>query len=98
MTAPNHVKAWREHRRMTQAALAALIGTNASVVSLLEAGRRRLSPKWLRRLSSALSAPVGALLDYGPGDGRADVVDLWAAVPESGRPIALEVMRSFCRR
>ena len=98
MTAPNHVKAWREHRRMTQATLATLIGTNASVVSLLEAGRRRLSPMWLRRLSTALSAPVGALLDHGPDEGRADVLDAWAAVPDSSRPIALEIMRGFCRR
>jgi len=43
----------------------------------------------------ALSAPVGAFLDYGPDEGRADVLDAWAAVPESARPIALEVMQAF---
>lgn len=95
MTAPNHLRAWREHRGMTQARLAEAIGTNASVVSLLETGDRGLSPKWLRRLSVALRAPVGAFLDFGPGEGRADVLDDWAAVPESARGMALEIMRAF---
>ncbi|MEP6967434.1 MAG: helix-turn-helix transcriptional regulator [Pseudomonadota bacterium] len=97
MTAPNHLRAWREHRGMTQARLAEAIGTNASVVSLLESGDRGLSPKWLRRLSVALGAPVGAFLDYGPDEGRADVLDAWAGVPESARPIALETMRTMTR-
>jgi transcriptional regulator with XRE-family HTH domain len=95
--AANHVKAWREHRRITQVGLAELIGTNASMVSLLEAGRSGLTPKRLRLLSTALRAPVGAFLEYEPDEGRADILDAWGAISESGRPIAAEIMRGFRR-
>ena len=95
---PNFLKAWRRHRGLTQAELAARIGTNASVVSLLEGGQRRLSPHWLRRLAVALQAPVGAFLEYGPDQGRADLLDAWAAVPQSQRAQAAAVLRTFIGR
>jgi DNA-binding XRE family transcriptional regulator len=91
----NHLKAWRRHRDMTQGALARAIGTTAPVISLLESGDRRLSPKWLRPLAVALSLPVGAVLEYGPGDGLADFLDAWAAVPEAERAQAMGILRTF---
>jgi transcriptional regulator with XRE-family HTH domain len=76
MTA-NHLKAWRRHRGLTHGQLAEVIGTKAPVISLLESSDRRLSPKWLRPLAVALSVPVGAVLEYGPGDGLGDFLDAW---------------------
>jgi transcriptional regulator with XRE-family HTH domain len=93
--AANSLKAWRRHRGLTQAQLAEHVGTKASVISLLESGDRRLSPKWLRPLAEALHAPMGAFLEYGPGDGLADFLDAWAAVPESERPQAAGILRTF---
>jgi len=91
----NYLKAWRRHRGMTQKALAEAIGTKAPVISLLETGDRGLSPKWLRPLARALGTPVGVFLEHGPGDGLADFLDAWAAVPESERPQAMGILRTF---
>ena len=49
----NFVQAWRERKGLTQAQLGEAIGTTGSVVSLMEAGKRQLSPKWLRRIAAA---------------------------------------------
>lgn len=77
----NHLRAWREHRGLTQSQLAAIIGTEGSVISLLESGTRGLSDKWLQRLAKALEVPPGLLLDVEPGAVDAAMLDLWARVP-----------------
>ena len=64
----NYLRAWREYRGLTQAQLAAMIGTEGSVISLLESGDRELSDKWLRRVAPALGTTPGFLLDYSPPD------------------------------
>ena len=82
----NFLKAWREHRRMTQAALAKAINTNGAVISLLENGQRRMSDKWLRRIAPVLRTTPGQLLDYGPGSGEAAILAVWAAAAAAPRP------------
>jgi len=91
--AKNYLRAWRQYRGMTQAQLAEAIGTTAPVVSLLEGGERQLAPKWLHRLAAVLDAPLGAFLEYGPDDERAVLLAAWAAIPETERTRALEIMR-----
>src|SRR5690242_9035566 len=51
---PNHLKAWREFRKLSQEDLAEKVGTTASQISMLETGDRGLSAKWLRKLAPAL--------------------------------------------
>lgn len=65
---PNHLKAWRKHRRMTQQQLADAIAppTTKQVIQAIESGARGLSDKWLRRLAPALQTTPGFLLDYHP--------------------------------
>lgn len=75
---PNHLKAWREFRGMTQAELADLVDTNANMIGYLESGERGLSAKWLRRLAPALDTTPGLLLDHDPTQLDADVIDIWA--------------------
>ena len=66
---PNNLKAWREFRELSQAALAEAIGTNANMIGYLESGERGLSAKWLRRLAPPLrttrnaARPRSILLD-----------------------------------
>lgn len=62
----NYLRVWREFRKMTQEQLADLVGTNKSVISLLENSERGLSDKWARRLAAALKTSPGFLLDHGP--------------------------------
>jgi transcriptional regulator with XRE-family HTH domain len=62
----NHLRAWREYRRLTAEELAQLIGTRASVIQALEADAGALSSKWLRRLAPALRTEPGFLQDIDP--------------------------------
>lgn len=64
--AGRNLRAWREHRGMTQADLASAVYTTAPVISLLESGARQLSVKWLNRLALALHTTPGQLLDHAP--------------------------------
>src|SRR5687768_13320117 len=72
--AVNHLKAWREFRRMTQEELAEKVGTTGSVISMLESGNRGLSDKWLRKLAPALNTSPGHLLDHDPNDLPTDII------------------------
>lgn len=77
---PNNLRAWREHRRMTQAELAAAVKppTNTNMIQYLESGERGLSLKWLRRLADALETTPGHLADYDPKEVRdAEIFDFW---------------------
>jgi transcriptional regulator with XRE-family HTH domain len=58
----NHLKAWREHRGLTQDGLAQAAGTDKSQISKLEKGQRRLTQEWLTRLAQALRTSPAALL------------------------------------
>lgn len=93
----NHLKAWREFRQLTQEQLGERIETTGAVISLLESGHRKLSPKWLRKLAPALGTSPGHLLDHDPNDLPTDILDLWATIPEENREQALKVLETFRR-
>lgn len=93
----NFVAAWREKRGMTQAQLAEAIGTTSPVISLLESGKRQLSPKWLRKIGHVLNVPIGYLLEHHPDDLPDDVLEIWARVPEEKREDARAMLRIFAR-
>lgn len=94
---PNHLRAWREKRKMTQEELAAAITppTTGAVISLLEEGHRGLSAKWLRRLAPALKISPGHLLDHHPDELPDEVIDIWSHIDVRERPRALRVLESF---
>ena len=75
---PNHLRAWREFRNLTQGDLAERVGTNANMIGYLEAGERGLSAKWLRRLAPALGTTPGFLLDHDPNTLDNDIIEIWA--------------------
>lgn len=91
----NFLAAWREFRGLTQEALAEKVGTTGSVISLLESGKRKLSPKWLRRLAPELNTTPGFILDFSPDELPTDILDVWGAIPEDRKDQALEVLRTF---
>src|SRR5258708_30922460 len=90
----NFVKAWREHRRMTQAQLAEAIGTTGAVISLIEAGERRLSDKWAHRIAPVLKTRAGFLFDTDPNDLDTDILEIWVDIPEDRRDQAREVLQA----
>ena len=91
----NFLRAWREHRRMTQAKLAEAVGTSGAVISLLESGDRGLSDKWLRQLAPVLGTRPGHLLEVDPNDVSTDILDIWADIPEDRREQARDVLKAF---
>jgi transcriptional regulator with XRE-family HTH domain len=94
---PNHLKAWRDYRKLTQAELAAEVGTNANMIGYLESGERGLSAKWLRKLADALKITPGHLLDHNPNDLPSDILEIWMnADPTVQRQIA-EVAKALVR-
>ncbi|MEP6967057.1 MAG: helix-turn-helix transcriptional regulator [Pseudomonadota bacterium] len=91
----NYLKAWRDHRRMTQVELAEAIGTTGAVISLLESGDRGLSPKWLRKIAPVLGTRPGHLLEIDPNDVSTDILDIWADIPQDRREQARDVLKAF---
>lgn len=74
----NYLRAWREHRGLSQVELADAIGTTHQVIGYLERGRTQLSAKWLRKLAPVLETTPGMLLDHDPKELDADIVDMWS--------------------
>ncbi len=93
----NFLSAWRRHRGMTQEQLAEAIDTTPGVISLLESGQRKLSPKWLRKLAPVLNTTPGFILDIDPDEMPTDVLDVWSSIPEASRDQALAVLKTFAR-
>ena len=76
---PNHLKAWREYRKLTQEELAERVGTSHNMIGYLESGTRGLSAKWLRKLADALETTPGMILDHDPNQLDSDILDIWAS-------------------
>jgi transcriptional regulator with XRE-family HTH domain len=74
---PNHLRAWREFRELSQEELAERAGTSHQVIGYLERGRTQLSAKWLRKLAPALETTPGLLLDHDPHDLDRDLIEMW---------------------
>lgn len=92
-----YLREWREHRALTQTALAASIGTTPSRISEVESGKERYNETLLERLADALNCTPAELLAGPPGTGTDFPVDIWAQVPESMRPQAREILRTFAK-
>ena len=91
----NYLRAWREHRRMTQAKLGEAVGTSGAVISLLESGERGLSDKWLRKIAPVLGTRPGHLLEVDPNDVSNDILEIWSEIPEDRREQARDVLKAF---
>ncbi len=94
---PNHLRAWREHRKLTQGELAEKVGTNANMIGYLESGERGLSAKWLRRLADALSITPGHLLDHDPRELPTDILEIWMSADAGQRRQLAEVAQALVR-
>lgn len=94
---PNHLKAWRLFRGLTQEQLAELVETNANMIGYLESGERGLSAKWLRRLAPALDTTPGMLLDHDPRELDSDVIDIWAHADRRQKSQISEIAKTIVR-
>ena len=93
----NYLRAWREHRKLSQDELAEKVGTTKSVISLLENEKRPLSSKWLRKLAEALDTQPGYILDYDPNSISADIFDIWSRIDAVDRDRAARILHTFTK-
>jgi transcriptional regulator with XRE-family HTH domain len=91
----NYLKQWRQKAGLTLEQLADKVGTNKSVIFLLENEQRPLSAKWLRKLADALGTTPGRILDVNPEEANADVLDIWDHIRAKDRATAIRVLRSL---
>jgi transcriptional regulator with XRE-family HTH domain len=93
--AANNLRAWREYRHLSQAALGEKVGTADNVISLLESGERKLSESWLKKLAVALETTPGYLLDYDPEDIDTELIRAAQDVARGNRDQVLQILRTF---
>jgi transcriptional regulator with XRE-family HTH domain len=60
------LQAWRKREGLTLTEVAGLTGTSVPMLSLVEAGKRRLSPKARVRISRRLGVPLIELFEPEP--------------------------------
>lgn len=95
---PNHLRAWREHRKLSQGELADLVGTTQSQIAHLENGERALSAKWLRKLADALKSTPGHLLDHDPQALPSDIVEIWLDATAEQRRQLIDMAHVIVRK
>lgn len=95
---PNHLRAWRTHRNLTQTELADLVGTTQAQINHLECGERALSAKWLRKLADALKTTVGHLLDHDPGELPTDIVEIWLDANLEQRRQLVDIAKAIVKK
>ena len=94
---PNHLRAWREYRRLSQIELAAAIGTSHQVIGYLERGRTQLSAKWLRKLAEPLKTTPGLLLDHDPNDLDDDLIETWTKASSTEKRQIVSIAHTITR-
>jgi transcriptional regulator with XRE-family HTH domain len=92
---PNHLRAWREFRKLTQEQLADKAKCSKATIGHLENGERRLSDKWLSVLAPILQTRPGFILEHNPNDLPTDILDIWASIADADKPRAIEVLKAF---
>ena len=94
---PNHLRAWREFRGLSQQQLAKEVDTTQHQIAYLESGERGLSAKWLRKLSPALDTTPGMLLDHDPNDLDSDMIEIWATASNRQKRQLAEIARTILK-
>lgn len=94
-TAPgHHLLAWRKHRGLTQAELAARIGIARSYLTKIEGGDRRYDQPFLERAAAALGCTVQDLLSRAPEEPEG-IGQLWDSLTAIEQRRALAVLRAM---
>lgn len=94
---PNHLRAWRTFRDLTQEQLAKAIGTAPNVIQYLETGERGLSAKWLRKLAPALDTTPGMLLDHDPSELPTDIMEIWGSADAREKRQISDIAKALIR-
>lgn len=89
------LKQWRDHRGLSQEALAAKIGLTQGMISQLENGTSDYTATSLENLATALECSVYQLLFQDPN--HPDPVALYQALPAYEKTQAIEILEGLQR-
>jgi|GEM_PF-6514523 len=95
---PHYLGQWRKRARprVTGEQMAEALNVSKSTISEYENYRHEISIKQLHRAADFLGIPVGYLIQYHPDNVPADILEMWAAVPEERKAEArryLQIIR-----
>ena len=82
----HYLKAWREHRGMTQHQLAGPAGTTKHTVSRIEHGRTGLDDDMLRAFGRVLNCRPGDILNSAPDD-ASEIQPLWDRLDNASKDL-----------
>jgi len=96
----HYLRQWRERKKLTQAKLAEMAGTTASVVSLIETGERGLRDIWVYKFAAALRIRPGYLFDVNPfkANTRTDIIESVAEITDESQVQLWEIVKTFPRK
>lgn len=90
------IREWREHRNLTQEALADRLEMSAAQLSRLETGKQGYTQDFLEACAQALSTDVPSLLIRNPGDSEA-IWSIWDQAKEGQRRTIVEIAKTITK-
>lgn len=90
------IRAWRNHRGLTQEDLAARVGVSREYVSYIETGKRRYDQNFLEAAAEALNCTPADLIMRDPTQPGA-IWSIWDQIPAAQRDQAIRVLETFAK-
>lgn len=92
------IKHYRKARKMTQAALAELVGVSSEHISHIECGTSSTSTKLLVQISEALNISIYTLLGHNAPNGfNENLAQEWVALIASATPEQRRICYMMCK-
>lgn len=97
MAAQRHfIRAWREHRGLTQEQFAERIGINRAYLSKIETGKRRYDQPFLEAAAEALRCEPADLIVRDPSDPDG-IWSIWDTLAPAQRHQVVEIAKTLKR-
>lgn len=92
----HYIRAWREHRQLTQEQFAERVGINRAYLSKIETGKRRYDQPFLEAAAEALRCSPADLLVRDPSDPDG-IWSIWDNLAQSQRTQIVEIAKTIKR-
>lgn len=92
----HYIRAWREHRGLTQEQFAERVGINRAYLSKIETGKRRYDQPFLEAAAEALRCAPADLLIRDPSDPDG-IWSIWDNLAQAQRTQIVEIAKTIKR-
>lgn len=90
----NHVRAWREHRKLTLEQLADKVGVSHATIQRIESGKQNYTIKILESIADALGTDTGSLLLHDPKE-AGEMWSSWRRASTEQKRVIADVVKSI---